>query len=148
MRNLSKILATTSQTVRPSPASNRLESAGVKQQEQDDFEDELSPEQPTFTIAVDNDEENDSSLMDRPRLSMPIVDVDETLKSVEVPRKASFGLQQERMSRGSFGSLRESDKFALLKDLKLDNSHSHLENDQQWQEIDDEVKYNAAVELG
>ena len=120
----------------------------IKQQEQDGSEDELSPEQPKFTIAVDGDVDDESSLMDRPRLSMPLEEVEETAKSVEVPRRVASGDEQGRLSRGSFGSLRGSDRFGVPDNSNIDASYGEPMNDQEWQEIDNEFKeFPAAREL-
>lgn len=147
LRNLSRILATASQPTRPSPASTQPESGLVKKQEIDESEDELSPEQPTFTIAVDNNGEDDSSLMDPPRLSMPLADAEETAKSVEVPRRVLVGNEQGRLSRGSFGSLRSSGRFVVPEDSQVDDPYGGPTDDQQWQEVDDELRHSTAARI-
>ena len=138
LRNLSKILAKTSQPIRPSPVLAKPVSGLVKQQKVDDFEDELSPEQPEFTIAVDN-EEDESSLLNRPRLSMPLEEGEQTAKSIEMPRRALKGDEQERLSRGSFGNIRASDKTEMLGESMIDYSHGDMGEGQQWQDVEDEI---------
>ena len=137
MRNLSKILATTSQPIRPSPLSIQPGGGFIKQQEQDEFQDELSPEQPGFTIAIDNDKEDESSLIDRPRLSMPLEEGEETAKSVEVPRRVSARDEQGGLYRASLGSLRMSDRIGAPRDSDFGDSYGDPADEQQWQDAED-----------
>ena len=138
LRNLSKILANNSEPTRPSAVSADPDFGSVKQQQPDDFEDEFSPEQPTFSIAVDDDGD-ESSLLDRPRLSMPLEEGEPTAKSIEMPRRALTGDEQERLSRGSFESRRVSDRMETLEESMVEYSHGDAGEDQQWRDVADEI---------
>lgn len=106
------VLARTSQPTEPSPAHSQPESKSSSEIEADSFEDELDPPKASFSIANDDDTDNDDSFhIAPPRLSMPLEDDEQTAKSVEVPRRVVLGETQGRFSRGSFGSIRASDRF-------------------------------------
>ena len=136
------VLAKTSRPTRPLPFTTQPQSELLKQQDVDEFEDELSPEQPKFTIAVDNEDDDESSLMAPPRLSMPVEEGEHTAKSIEMPRRALMGDDRGRVSRGSFGSIQTGDKVGTLGDLGMDDPPAGMEDgfeDQQLQEFEDRI---------
>lgn len=88
----------------------------------DDLEDELDPPQARFSIAVEDDTEMDDSFhMVPPRLSMAWENGEQTVKSAELPRRIVLGETQGRLSRGSFGSIRDSDRFDMADESGLYN---------------------------
>ena len=70
---------------------------------------------------------------------MPLEEGEETARSVEVPRRVLVGEEQGRLSRGSLGSIRGSDKFGTLEESRIDDSHGNVGNDQQWQDVEDDM---------
>ena len=102
---------------------------------------------PRISIAIDDDE--DSLLSPPPRLSVPLDEGMQTQRSVENPRRAYSEQPFGRLSRGSFGSLRISDRFADLHETGLEglsyNSHDvvHL----QGQEGEVEPEYGNGMDF-
>jgi hypothetical protein len=83
-------------------------------------EEEADPLRPRLSMPLDEDEDGDSELAAAPRLSsVPLEDENITQRSVEMPRNAFQMLARNRLSRGSFGSIRMSDRFADLNELGL-----------------------------
>jgi hypothetical protein len=71
---------------------------------------------PRFSLPLDDDDD-DSFHLHPPRLSAPFEEESYTQQSVELPRRANP--EQSRLSRGSFGSIRTSDRFADINELGL-----------------------------
>ena len=92
-RPRSLILTSRVVLARANPNPNPPASEGIEEKENhadpDDYsEDELSPEQPTLTLPIEQSEgDGDSFDAPPPRLSMPIEDDDRTEPSVEIPRR-------------------------------------------------------------
>ena len=85
--------------------------APSKQETVEDFEDELSFEQPSLTVPIEDDTEmEESSLMAPPRLSVPFDEGDQTGRSIEVGRRAEME-ENTRLSRGNYLGFRTSDQF-------------------------------------
>lgn len=81
-------------------------------------EDEWDLPQPRFSIAIDDDAANPNDFQDPPpRLLMASEDDIQAGRSVEVARRAIGDQPPGRMSRGSFGGIRESDRFSTVSGL-------------------------------
>lgn len=106
LRNLGRALAPSSRPVVSSSSPGDKSSIAPIQEE--DEEDELSFSRPEFTLPIDEDEDDDDELVP-PRLS-GLEEENYTVRSVELPRRA-ISEQPGRLSRGSFGTVRESDFF-------------------------------------
>ncbi|KAI9674997.1 MAG: hypothetical protein M1817_001403 [Caeruleum heppii] len=111
LRALSRVLAPASLPVEPSPLPE-LASRGPAV-EDDDLDADADLPAPRLSMPIDDDDEDDSFQMPPPRLSVPLDD-DLTQRSVEQPRRA---ITQSRLSRGSPGDIRTSDRFADLEEL-------------------------------
>ncbi|GJN67417.1 histone-fold domain-containing protein [Purpureocillium lilacinum] len=101
LRNLSKVLAPTSQPVVSSSPRGKPSSIAPIPEESDD---ELPIDQPRLSLPLDDD---DSDL--QPPRSSGLEDI--TMGSVEKPRRAYSEQPGSRLSRGSYGSVRSSDIF-------------------------------------
>lgn len=79
---------------------------------------------PRLSMPIDDveeeDDDDDSFHVPLPRLSVPLDDDTFTPNSVEMPRRAVSEQPYGRFSRGSFGSIRMSDRFADINELGLD----------------------------
>lgn len=80
---------------------------------------------PRLSMPIDDgeeeeDDDDDSFRVPPPRLSVPLDDDTYTQDSVEVARRAISEQPYGRFSRGSFGSIRMSDRFADINELGLD----------------------------
>ncbi|UNI24249.1 hypothetical protein JDV02_010012 [Purpureocillium takamizusanense] len=102
LRNLSKVLAPTSQPVLSSSPRGKPPSVAPIPEESDD---ELLIDQPRLSLPLDDDDDSDL----QPPRSSGLEDI--TLGSVEKPRRAYSEQPGSRLSRGSFGSVRSSDIF-------------------------------------
>ena len=124
MLNLNLVLARTTRPTEPSPhpaqASTNLSVAS------EDDELDRQPDMPTPRLSMpidkgdEDDQDDDSFHVPPPRLSVPLDDDTYTQKSIEVPRRAISEQPYGRSSRGSFGSIRMSDRFADIHELGLD----------------------------
>ena len=63
-----------------------------------------------------DDDDDDSFHLYPPRLSAPFEEENYTQQSAELPRRVN---PRSRLSRGSFGSIRTSDRFADINELGL-----------------------------
>lgn len=98
-------------------------------------------------MPIDNGEEegddDDSFHVPPPRFSVPLDDDTYTQRSVEVSRRATSEQPYGRFSRGSFGSIRMSDRFADINELGLDavsdtsaeNYTTRLEFDAEYDDV-------------
>ncbi|KAK3172776.1 hypothetical protein OEA41_006101 [Lepraria neglecta] len=120
LRNLSKVLAPTSQLIKPSPLPPTNE---PKQTQNDGFKDDQDLPRPRFSIAIDDVTGDDDSFQERPpRLSMPLDDGQQTGRSIEIARRTVNEPPPGRLSRGSFGSNRASDRFGNISELGYDDA--------------------------
>lgn len=114
-------MAPISQPIQPSPLPAQHQPNKPEEILDADFEDELDLPQPRFSIAID--EGDDDSFQEAPpRLSMPLDDADHTGRSIEIGRRAIIEQPRGRLSRGSFGSIRASDRFGNVSDVGMDES--------------------------
>ncbi|KAI9769421.1 MAG: hypothetical protein M1840_004123 [Geoglossum simile] len=116
LRGLSRILARDTQPIEPSPQLPRSE--GHMALPKDDLDADLEIPAPRFSLPLDDDDD-DSFHLHPPRLSAPFDDDNYTQQSVELPRRANLEQGGGRLSRGSFGSIRTSDRFADINELGL-----------------------------
>ena len=92
-------------------------------------EDEAAVEQdlprPRFSLPIDDesgnkngddDEDDDDFLLRPPRLSQAAEEDEDTTQTIELPRRALNERLKGRLSHGSFGSIRTSDRFNTLLD--------------------------------
>src|SRR5579862_6699623 len=84
----------------------------------DDLDVDFEIPAPRFSLPLDDDDD-DSFNLHPPRLSAPFDDDNYTQQSVELPRRANLEQNGNRLSRGSFGSIRTSDRFADMNELAL-----------------------------
>ncbi|KAI9813506.1 MAG: hypothetical protein M1832_006304 [Thelocarpon impressellum] len=123
LRQLSKILAPTTQPVGPSPQDGGTQSL-PRLRATDDFEIDTDLPPPELSIPLDDDDDDDSFQSPRrPRLSAAF-DEDNTQHSVELPRRA---ISEQPGNRFSFGRL--SDRFGDLAELGLGGALSGDEGD-------------------
>ena len=98
-------------------------------------------------MAIDDNE--DSSLSPPPRLSAPLDEEVQTQHSVEVPRRAHSEQPFGRLSRGSFGSIRFSDRFADPNETVLEDLSDNSGDDSHFQGQGDsfEPEYGGRADL-
>ena len=124
------VLVPVSRMTDPVSVSTQTRLNNYKETADENFHDELDLPQPTFSIAIDDDIFEEDSLPDAPpRFSMPLDDIENTRASIEVGRRATSDRMHDRVSRGSFGSTRASDRFTNISDL-----NPHDEADQEMLE--------------
>jgi len=112
-----EVLASTSQPIEPSP------SVPADQDQEDELGDDADIPKPRFSINLEGtgeEEDDDSFHMPPPRLSLPLDNADHTERSIELGRRANSEQPSMRLSRGSLGTLRMSDRFGDTIDLQLD----------------------------
>ncbi|TAQ83498.1 hypothetical protein B7494_g8185 [Chlorociboria aeruginascens] len=114
LRLLSRTLAPKTQPIVATPQGQHEPKGRFILPLQDD-DDEPDPERPRLSMPLEEDED-DSLLL--PPQSAGLEDDNFTVQSVELPRRAARE-QPDRLSRGSFGSIRTSDRFADLNDMGL-----------------------------
>ena len=110
---------------------------------------ESYPDLPMPRLSMAIDESEDSLLSPPPRLSAPLDEELQTQRSVEAPRRAYSEQPFGRLSRGSFGGIRVSDRFADLNETVLDDLSETSVNDSHFQGQDDEFEpeYGERVDL-
>jgi histone H3/H4 len=111
------VLAGDSKTVEPSPDIPPTARARTAINNEIDIDDGPDPPRPRLSLPINEDE--DSFEMPAPRLSAPLEDENNTQQSVELPRRALNEQPSNRYSRGSFGSIRTSDRFSDFNELGL-----------------------------
>jgi hypothetical protein len=74
---------------------------------------------PRLSLPLDDDDDDDSFQLHPPRLSAPFEEENYTQQSVELPRRVNPEQNRDRLSRGSFGSIRTSDRFVDINELGL-----------------------------
>jgi len=120
------VLAPASRPPDPTPQSGHSHSNDLEGTRDEEFEDELDLPQPSFSIALDDDVSSTNDFQEAPpRLSMPLEDGEQTVRSVELPRRAVGERSQSRFSRGSFGSTRASDRVSAMSELGSNEESQH-----------------------
>jgi histone H3/H4 len=118
LRALSRILAPVSKAIEATPENEVPPARKVLVAREDDLDGRIEP-RPRLSMALDEDE--DDSLLLPPMRSADFVEDDNlTQRSVELPRRAAFGQPESRLSRGSFGSIRTSDRMGDINELGSD----------------------------
>jgi len=116
------VLAQNNQPSRPSALPAQPQSNKPDQIPTEDFDDGLDLPQPRFSIAIDEGVVEDDSFSEAPpRLSMPLEEVEQTGRSIEIGRRAISEQPHGRLSRGSFGSIRASDRFGNISEVGLND---------------------------
>jgi hypothetical protein len=120
VRALTRALALGSKAIGVSPQSELVPNGKLFLKGQEDDDDRPEP-QPRLSIPLggDDDDDDDSLLLPPLRSTDLIEDDNLTQRSVEQPRRAARE-QPPVLSRGSFGSIRTSDRFGDLNELDLD----------------------------
>lgn len=117
LRDLGRVLAPTTKPVSSSSSSPTEDLGRSKMQptqrekendDYDDLDDELPIDRPRLSLPIDQSDDDDEELRP-PRLS-GVEEEDYTVKSIELPRRFN-NEQPGRLSRGSFGSIRDSRYF-------------------------------------
>jgi hypothetical protein len=108
LRDLGRALAPASTAIRSSSSPRSRPSSFAPIREEDDDEDELTIERPRLSLPIDEEDEEDDL---QPPRSSGLEEENYTVQSVELPRRAATEQPLSRLSRGSFGSVRESDVF-------------------------------------
>ena len=104
------VLARTSRIIEPTTA---ISQARTGSSEDDELEDKLDLPKPKLLMPVaTEDEDEDSFQMRSPRNSILLDDHSHTQRSVELGRHIFSQQPPGRLSRGSFGTIRMSDRFA------------------------------------
>ncbi|KAH0543768.1 hypothetical protein FGG08_001950 [Glutinoglossum americanum] len=116
LRGLSRILARDTQPIEPSPQLEKSSRRVTLPNDDLDIGPELPA--PRFSLPLDDDDD-DSFHLHPPRLSAPFEEENYTQQSVELPRRVNLDQSGGRLSRGSFGSIRTSDRFADINELGL-----------------------------
>ncbi|KAL4924923.1 uncharacterized protein BDV17DRAFT_284369 [Aspergillus undulatus] len=117
LRNLSKALAPESQPIRSSPQPPHKPEPESEPDEFDELDNEPAPERPRLSLPLEDVEEEDdegSPEIRPPRMSMALEDLegdDMTYTSVEYPRRATFYRDRDRLSMMSLGGPRLSENF-------------------------------------
>ena len=114
LRALSRLLAPKTERLISTPPRQEPE-VKVRKYEEDDLDDGPDPVRPRLSMPLDDDSDEDDSLLLPPR-SAGIENEDYTGYSIELPRRAISEQAPGRLSRGSFGSVRMSDQFANLNE--------------------------------
>ena len=118
LRQISKVLAPTSKAIVTS-SSPRDGPSSIAPIREEDEEDDLTIDRPRLSLPIDQDD--DSELL--PPQSAGLEDDNYTVRSVELPRRARSE-QPGRLSRGSFGSFRDSDVFDADDATQITGRHS------------------------
>lgn len=111
--HLCLVLARTTQPIEPQPPQSQASSIQRNIfNDDDELERESDTPVPRFSIPIDEEDEEESFQLAPPRLSLPLEADFDAERSVEIARRASGAPLAERLSRGSFGDIRFSDRFA------------------------------------
>ncbi|KAF4630068.1 hypothetical protein G7Y89_g8077 [Cudoniella acicularis] len=120
LRALARLLAPKSTAIVPTPEVPKPSISNYSLEGKDDLDDWPELERPRLSLPIgDDDSDDDDSLLLPPR-SAGLEDENFTVQSVEIARRAISEQPYSRLSRGSFGSIRLSDRFADLNDLSFD----------------------------
>ena len=109
------------------------------------------PPMPRLSLAIDEYGDEDSVKSPPPHSSEPLNDDMQTQYSVEIPRKAYNEQPIGGLLRGSFGSVRISDRFNDLNDTTReamsDDIHDELQSPA-WEDEDDGQQFGLENNLG
>jgi hypothetical protein len=106
LRNLSRVLAPASELVNSSPRDRSLVGPSILEETEDD-DSELPIDKPRMSLPLGMDADDDSPL--QPPRSSGLEEENFTIQSIELGRRAISEQPPNRLSRGSFGSIRFSD---------------------------------------
>ncbi|KAL4952105.1 centromere kinetochore component CENP-T-domain-containing protein [Aspergillus filifer] len=126
LRNLSKALAPESRPIESSPQPPPEPEPESEPDEFDVLDNEPAPERPRLSLPLEDVEEEDddeSPPIRPPRMSMALGDdddIDNTHTSVEYPRRATFNRDRDRLSMMSLGAGRLSENFGDATGLESD----------------------------
>lgn len=115
LRALSRLMASKSQPVVPTPTGYTVPPGKYTLPTLDDLDDGPDPIRPRLSLPLDEEDDEDDSLLLPPR-SAGLEDENFTAQSIELPRRALSEQAPGRLSRGSFGSVRMSDQFGDLNE--------------------------------
>ncbi|KAL2831226.1 centromere kinetochore component CENP-T-domain-containing protein [Aspergillus cavernicola] len=125
LRNLSKALAPESQPIRSSPQAQPEPESESEIDEIDELDNETPPERPRLSLPLEEVEEDDdddgSPEIRPPRMSLALEDDDMTHTSVEYPRRATFDRDRPRLSMMSYGATRLDENFGDATGLESDS---------------------------
>lgn len=122
LRELSKVLAPGTKPVVVSPEVQEVTGSRLPFTRLNDVDDEPVPPRPRLSMPLGDNEDEDDSLLLPPHSDALLDDDDITQQSVELPRRAISEQPGGRLSRGSLGSIRTSDRFdQTMQELGLDN---------------------------
>jgi hypothetical protein len=120
LRQLSKVLAPSTKPTEPSPLAIQPHNGRLPIiHQEDDLDDGPEPIPPRLSLPLEGIEEDDSFLVP-PQSTGLLEDENITQQSVELPRRATSEQLPGRLSRGSFGSIRVSDRFDDMTELGMD----------------------------
>jgi hypothetical protein len=119
LRALSRILASKSQPIAPTPTGPDPATNKRFLKHDDDLDDEPELQRPRLSLPIGEEDEEDDSLLLPPR-SAGLEDENFTVQSVELGRRARSEQPLSRLSRGSFGSIRMSDNFGDMSALHME----------------------------
>ncbi|RDW63839.1 hypothetical protein BP5796_10341 [Coleophoma crateriformis] len=128
LRALSRTLAPATKPIESSPPP-QVPSERLLLPIRDVSDDEADGERPRLSLPLGDDEDEDDSFLLPPQ-SAELLDDNFTVQSVELPRRATSE-QPGRLYRGSFGSIRLSDRFADLNDLDSEGAGYNLNDSSQ-----------------
>ncbi len=112
LRQLSKVLAPASQPIRGTPQLPPPVPARRDRERLNDVEEEDEVlERPRLSMPLGEEDDDDSLLLPPQSEGLGMYDDNLTTRSVELPRRAASEIPGGRLSRGSFGSIRTSDRF-------------------------------------
>lgn len=113
LRNLSRILAPTSQIVSssssPESGDRSTDSVLPPLHEDDEDDDDFPIERPRFSLPLGPEEEDDDDAELKPPRLSGLEEDNYTMQSIELPRRAIQDNGLNRLDRSSFGSMRYSD---------------------------------------
>ncbi|KAE8443433.1 hypothetical protein EG329_001830 [Mollisiaceae sp. DMI_Dod_QoI] len=118
LRQLSRHLAPKSLPTVPTPEPQAASAIGTRFRvtDEDDLDDGSEFQRPRLSLPLDNEEDDDDDSLLLPPRSAGLEDENFTIQSIELGRRA-ISEQPPGFSRASFGSIRMSDVFADLNDL-------------------------------
>lgn len=119
------VLAVSTRPTEPTPQAAPAPTNQSMASEDDELERHSDLPIPRLSMPIDNGEEEEDNDDDSlhgppPRFSVPLDDDTYAQTSVEMPRRAISEQPYGRFSRGSFGSVRMSDRFADINELGFD----------------------------
>lgn len=123
LRELSRTLAPRTQPIVSSPQvpEATVNKLPIRPGVEDEEYDEPPPKRPRLSLSPDDsdDQDEDDTSLRPPAMSGGLEEFEDndTQKSIEAPRRAATEQPYGRLSRGSFGSIRFSDRFADVNEL-------------------------------